>query len=297
MVPISVKAGGTGPSASSARQRAPLASGGWGRAGAAGLALFLAAGCAGRPRPILLPPPGSAETVAEMRRGCPSAVSASVRIRLEPEGRSGVTINGTLRAILPDTLALSARLGVFRPFFALRADADSAELLLHDARQFWVTARADEDWRALNPSAWARALAWALCPADLLDRLDGLEPSGGDGRIRRVRGRLRGSPFLAELGIERRTARLVSLRLAEGTAVVLELKQQGFHRYGDVWIPGVVELRMPRHGLSAAVEILKASTSRPDRPPAVERLRPPAWGPVAPGEPLFTLPGRGQDPG
>jgi hypothetical protein len=225
------------------------------------------------------------------------ALSASIRIRLEPRDGPGVTIDGTLRAIPPDTLALSARLGIFRPSFALRADADSAELLLHDERRFWVTARGDEDWEALNPSAWARALAWALCPADLLDRLDGVQPAGGDDRIRRVRGRLRGSPYLAELGLERRTLRLVSLRILTGETLVLELRQRNFRHVGDAWIPGLVEMGMPRYGLSARVEIIGGSTDRPDRPPAVDRLRPPGWAPVSPGEVLFPKPSPAHDPG
>jgi hypothetical protein len=225
------------------------------------------------------------------------ALSASLRIRLEPQDGPGVTIDGTLRAILPDTLALSARLGIFRPSFALRADADSAELLLHDERRFWVTARGDEDWEALNPSAWARALAWALCPADLLDRLDGLEPVGGDDRIRRVRGRLRGSPYLAELGIERRTPRMVSLRILTGEIVVMELRQRDFRHVGDAWIPGLVEMRMPRQHLSARIEIIGGSTDRPGRLPSVERLRPPGWAPVGPGEVLSPVPSSAHDPG
>jgi hypothetical protein len=224
-------------------------------------------------------------------------LSASIRIRLEPQDGPGVTIDGTLRAIPPDTLALSARLGILRPLFALRADADSAELLLHDERRFWVTARGDEDWEALNPSAWARALAWALCPADLLDRLDGVEPAGGDDRVRRVRGRLRGSPYLAELGFERRTLRLVSLRILTGQTAVLELRQRDFRHVGDAWIPGLVEMGMPRHGLSARIEIIGGSTDRPDRPPAVERLRPPGWAPVGPGEVFFPVPSSAHDPG
>jgi hypothetical protein len=264
---------------------------------AAGLALLSVLACTGRPPPNLLPSPGESGPEAELRRTCPVAFSARVRIRLEREDGPGVTIDGTLRAIPPDTLALSARLGIFRPSFALRADADSAELLLHDARRFWVSARGDEDWVAFNPSAWARALAWALCPADLCEHLDGIEPAGGDDRVRRVRGRLRGSPLLAELDLDRRRPRLVHLRILTADAVVLELRQQEFHHFGDAWIPGVIELRMPRQGLSARVEIIGGSTSAFDRPPEVERLRPPGWAPVSPGEPLFPLPGPGHDPG
>lgn len=264
---------------------------------ASGLAVLLVAGCARGPHPALLPSPGAGDPVGELRRTCPAAISARVRIRLEPEKGTGITIDGTLKAILPDTLSLSARLGIFRPFFALRADADSTELLLHEARHFWVTARTDEDWRGLNPSAWARVLAWALCPADLLDRLDGIRPAGGDERIRTVRGRLRGSPFEAELGVERRVPRLASLRVLEGETVVMEMRQRDFRHVGDAWVPRIVETRMPRHGLTARIEIIDVSASRPDPPPAVERTRPPGWDPVHPGEPFFVLPGAGQDPG
>ena len=264
---------------------------------AAGLALLTVLACTGRRPPETLPPPAGLRPGGELRQTCPEALSASIRIRLEPEDGAGVTIDGTLRAILPDTLALSARLGIFRPSFALRADADSAELLLHDERRFWVTARGDEDWEALNPSAWARALAWALCPADLLDRLDGVEPAGGDDRIRRLRGSLRGSPYLAELGLERRTPRLVSLRILTGEIVVLELRQRDFRHVGDAWIPGLVEMRMPRQRLSARVEIIGGSTGRPDRPPSVERLRPSGWVPVGPGEVFLPMPSSAHDPG
>lgn len=264
---------------------------------AVGLALLAVLGCTGRRPPPAVPPPGWAEPERNLRPACPVAVSASLRIRLEPQDGPGMTIDGTLRAILPDTLALTARLGVFRPAFALRADADSAELLLHDQRRYWVTARPDEDWEALNPSAWARAFAWALCPADLLDRLDGIEPAGGDDRVRRVRGRLRGSPYVAELGVERRPPRLVSLRLLAGETVVLELRQRDFRHMGDAWVPGLVEMRMPRQGLSARVEFIGGSAGRPDHPPAVERLRPPGWEPVGPGEVFLPLPAPVHDPG
>jgi hypothetical protein len=241
--------------------------------------------------------PGVEEPERSLRPACPAAFSASIRIRIEPKDGPGATIDGTLRAILPDTLALTARLGVFRPAFALRADADSAELLLHDERRYWVTARRDEDWETFNPSAWARALAWALCPADLLDRLDGIEPLGGDDRVRRVRGHFRGSPYVAELGVERRPPRLASLRILAGETVVLELLQRDFRHMGDAWVPGLVEMRMPRQGLSARVEIIGGSTGRPDRPPAVERLRPPGWEPAGPGATFLPQPSPAHDPG
>jgi hypothetical protein len=287
----------TGPSAAGGGAGVDRASAGGWVALAAGLALLTGLACAGRKPPEVLPPPARPGPGGELRQTCPEALSASIRIRLEPEDGAGVTIDGTLRAILPDTLALSARLGIFRPSFALRADADSAELLLHDERRFWVTARGDEDWEALNPSAWARALTWALCPADLLDRLDGVEPAGGDDRIRRLRGSLRGSPYLAELGLERRTPRLVSLRILSGEIVVLELRQRDFRHIGDAWVPGLVEMRMPRQRLSARVEIIGGSTGRPDHPPPVERLRPFGWAPVGPGEVFFPVPTSAHDPG
>jgi hypothetical protein len=264
---------------------------------AAGVALLSLLGCAGRRPAVSLPPTAGVGPEAELRRVCPAAFAASVRIRLEPEDGPGATIDGMLRAILPDTLALSARLGIFRPAFALRADADSAELLLHDARRFWVTARPDEDWEALNPSAWARALAWALCPADLFARLDGVEPAGGDDRVRRVRGRLRGSPYLAELDLDRHAPRLVRLRILTGQSLVMELRQLQFRHLGDAWIPGVIEMRMPQHRLSARIEIIGGSTSLPDRPPEVDRLRPPGWAPAGPGETVFPLPEPGHEPG
>ena len=297
MVPLHSAADRASPNASGARigdERDLF--GGWAVL-VAGLALLTGLACAGRRPPETLPPPGGGEPRVELRQACPVAVSASIRIRLELPGGPGVTIDGTLRAIPPDTLALSARLGIFRPAFALRADADSAELLLHDDRRFWVTARSDEDWEAFNPSAWARALAWALCPGDLLDRLDGVESAGGDDRTYRVRGRLRSSPFLVELGLDRRSPRLVSLRILAGETVVLVLRQRDFRHVGDAWIPGLVEMRMPRQGLSARVEIIGGSTDRFDRPPAVERLRPPGWAPVGPGEVLYPLRSSTHDPG
>ena len=297
MVLVHGKADRTGPSATGAGIGVGLGSAERWVALAAALALLTVLACTGRRLPKTLPPPAGLGPWGGLRQTCPEALSASIRIRLEPQDGAGVTIDGTLRAIIPDTLALSARLGIFRPSFALRADADSAELLLHDERRFWVTARGDEDWEALNPSAWARALAWALCPADLLDRLDGVEPAGGDDRIRRLRGSLRGSPYVAELGLERRTPRLVSLRILTGEIVILELRQRDFRHIGDAWIPGLVEMRMPRQRLSARVEIIGGSTGRPDRPPSVERLRPPGWAPVGPGEVFFPVPSSAHDPG
>jgi hypothetical protein len=261
------------------------------------LALAIVAGCARGPHPAVPPSFGAGEMAGELRRTSPGAISASVRIRLEPEEGTGITIDGTLKAIPPDTLSLSARLGVFRPFFVLRADADSAELLLHEARRFWITARSDEDWTALNPSVWARAIAWALSPADLLDRLDNSRLVGGDGRVEQYRGELRGTPFEVELGIERGRPRLVSLRVLDGEAVVLQLLQRDFRRVGRAWIPGFLEMRMPRHRLTTRIEVLGVSASRFDPSPALERLRPKGWEPVRPGEAILALPAAGHDPG
>ncbi len=264
---------------------------------AAGLALLLGLACAHRPRPEPLPPSVAGRPEVDLRRNCPAQFAARTRIHFAPEDGPGVTLDGNLQLILPDTVALSARLGVFRPVFALRADADSAELLLHDTRRYWVSARGDEDWGAINPSAWARALAWALCPADLYDRLDAIAPAGGDEQVRIVQGRLRASPYRVQLALERQRSRLVRLRFLVGDTLVLELRPQGFRRHGSAWIPEVVDLRAPRPGLSARIEIIGGTTSRPDRPPAVERLRPPGWAPVGLGDSLLPLFEPGDDPG
>jgi hypothetical protein len=261
-----------------------------------GLSLLIVCGCAGR-GPTSGPPATGTPSAAEIRQLCPSVISAAVRIRVEPQTGPGATIDGTLHAILPDTLVLSGRLGVFHPLFALRADADSAELLLHDAKRYWVSARADEEWSQLNPSAWARVLGWALCPGDLLARLDDVRPSGGDARIRYLTGRLRASPYLAELGFERRSSQLVLLRIRDGDSLVLESRQRDFRRRGRATLPGVMEMQIPPQSLSIRVELLRVDTSRSSHSPETGRLRPAGWTPALPGELLFSIPMAGEDPG
>jgi len=252
----------------------------WAGATVCGVLLLVLSGCAAR-RPALPAVPSRELPGAWLRlladRPCPDPFWARLRLRLEVPGQPGVTLEGMLRAQAPDTLRLTARLGPFRPVFALLANPDSAQILLHDAGEFWLVPRAVPDWAAMDPAAWSEALSWALCPARLLQRFEAEGPGNVAGSRWSVAGRLRGTPWGAALTMDTRTGALLSARVRGGEAVAFELTAGRHGSVGGAWLPGRMEIRRPLDGLAINIERVAGGKQDPGEITPRDLVRPPGW--------------------
>ena len=260
---------------------------------------ILGAGCASRPAPL---PAVRPETMPDawidllIAAPCPATLEARVAMRVDAPDQPGVNLDGTLKFAGSGAsgedglLKLDARLGVFRPIFNLIAKGESAQLLIHEERATWVTPRDEPDWDGMNPSAWAAAVGWALCPAALLREL---EPEGA-GRVQgdtwSVQGRLPsgsnrpgtsgdGDGLRVEIRVDRTDRSVEAIRLegAAGAAVTASL--ESYRYFGDAWIPTVVHLSLPQpEGRLELRAILKGvHTPDPEVLDRIEILEPPGW--------------------
>lgn len=223
------------------------------------LVLGLLAGCATRPPalPAVVPSelPGAwLEPLSKLP--CPDPFRARLRIRIEAEGAPGFTADGSLVADAPRSLRLQARIGAFRPLFALIARADSCELLLHDESRYWVVPASPADWDRMDPAAWTQALYWALCPAGLYSELE----TDGPGKVSRtgweLEGRLRGTPHRFRLRLDPDRSALKELRILgpageERLTAILGRPQ----KLKDAWLPRTLDLSFPSGGLRLKVEV------------------------------------------
>lgn len=249
--------------------------------GGAAVAVSLVAGCASTPPP-LPDAPASALPSAWLdvlnAMPCPDPFRSRVRLRMEIPGRQAVQLDGDLKLAPSELLKLDGRVGVFRPVFNLIALSDSTELLIHDEQAYWITARDAPDWKRMNPSAWTRAVEWALCPQALLRELDPSGPGEIEDATWRIEGTLRGTPYAAEVVVGLGDRAVRQLRVREGGDAIVEAKLGGYRYYGEAWMPTVAVLTLPHpEGLLT----LTASLSGPGPLEAsaweIEILRPPGW--------------------
>lgn len=240
----------------------------------------LAHGCGTRP-PAL--PPVTPDQLPAVwldllsARACPDPLRARLVLRIEPADRSALTLDGTLTVAPPDTMQIGVRLGAFRPVFALRADADSCQLLVHGEAAYWTTPRDVRDWAAMNPSAWAAVLGWALCPRHLYANLE----TEGPGRVDRGRwhidGRLSGTPFRAGLVVDVSRGSLLSLRMSADGRTLLDASMSRFIASAAGWVPTRIDLHAPAEGLGVRIHVENLGRWNPDDPGQEVILRPAGW--------------------
>ncbi len=252
-------------------------------AGLAAVTLALAAGCAAHQRP--LPPVAPGEMPGAWltplgEASCPPRFEAKVRLDLKTGDGKGGAMDGTLRASLPDTLRLNARIGAFRPAFALFADADSCELLLHGDAAYWITPRGRVDWAGMNPSAWARGLDWAICPSTLIRQLEPDGPGTTVQGIWRIAGTIRGTPWQVELGIDPRRRRVRQLVIASEGTVLLTARMRRYQRFHGVDVPVDFDLEAPQEGLVVRAELYDWRAIGASDLHSTGMLRPAGWRPV-----------------
>lgn len=221
-------------------------------------------------------------------RACPDPLRARLVLRVEPRDGSAVTLDGTLNAAPPDTMQVGVRLGAFRPLFALRADADSCQILVHGESAYWTTPRGSPDWGVMNPSAWVTALGWALCPRDLYTSL---EPEG-PGRIEKgrwhLRGRLAGTPFTASLEVDVSNGSLVSLQVFDKDRTLLDAGIARFLTSASGWVPTRIDLDAPVEGIRIRIYVENLAQWDAGSPEQGVILRPPGWRRVRDRLPLPT---------
>lgn len=263
------------------------------RAAAATLlaAAVLVVGCAN------LPPPLPAVSPAELPEAWLEAITAQpppppfesrlrIRVRI-PEQPAG-SLDGILRMACPDTVSLSARLGAFRPVFALAADRDSAALWLHEAARYGVGPRSAPDWERLDPAAWATALIWLIHPADLLRRLVPDGPGWLEEGIWAVGGALRDTPLRAALRIDTRTRTLAGVQIERSDEPILVLEAARPRSWNGFWLAERFELRSPRDGLSLQITRLGIGSWHDGERRMPRRGRPVGWSGVNPGDSILS---------
>ncbi len=246
------------------------------------LALLLLglSGCARLPAPLPSATPEQLPDawLAPLReRPCPETLKANLRCRVVGKDASPVTVDGTLLLLGPDTLQVNGSYGPFRPLFALAADRDSAELLVHEQRRFWTVPRSSIDWALFNPAALARALAWSICPADLLARFQPRDKGRMEQGLWRVSGRATDLPYEVRLGINPEHAMLEEIRFLDGDEEILGARLLDPTRAGTHWMPSRVELRTGRDGPALQIEILRPRSADRGRDHLSARIRPPGW--------------------
>jgi hypothetical protein len=227
-------------------------------------ALLLVLGCATTPPPLPSARPDAlpAAWLDPLREApCPASVDARVRLRVDPPDRGAVQLDGDLRAVLPDTLRLSGKVGVFRPVFQFVTVAGFSELLLHDARRFWIVPSDSPDWELMNPAALRRAILWSLCPQSIVHSF---RPDGAgtmSGRVWTVAGELTGTPYRLELAIEPHSRSVREITLQTGEEVLLRARLSDYAFLGDAWVPRLAELliRQPEGPTEITIELVGAS--------------------------------------
>jgi len=252
--------------------------------------VLLFAGCAHAP-PAL--PPAAPDELPDAwlralrETSCTPSLKASLRCRVTGEQSSPITLDGSLLAWGGDSLQVNGSYGPFRPIFALAADRDSVELLVHEERRYWIVPRDNVDWERFNPAAWAQALSWSLCPRALLSNFEAKDRGRMEGELWRVEGTLPGVAYDVRLSIDIRHAWLTRIELSSSHAPVLSARLLYPAEVGPHWVPGRVELRVGRTGPGLEVELLNPRTL--DKAPQVlpARTRPDGWRSVGPeGMPL-----------
>lgn len=253
------------------------------------LGLLFLVGCATTPPPL----PGTRPEALpgawlEPLRdaACPVSIDARVRLRIDPPDGAAVQLDGDLRAVLPDTLRLSGKVGVFRPVFQFVTVAGFSELLVHDARSFWIVPSDSPDWELMDPAALRRAILWSLCPQSILSsfRADGRGTMSG--RLWTVTGDLVETPYAVELAIEPKTRsiREITLRTTSDPASpeLLHARLSEYAFLGDAWVPRRAELRIgqPEGPTEVGIELLGASELAPGGLAGKGLVQPPGWTPA-----------------
>lgn len=190
-------------------------------------------------------------------------------------------VDGTLAAQIPDTLKVTARLGAFRPLFVLHARADSAGLLFHEERAYWISSRDRVDWDRMNPSAWALALQWSLCPQALARELDTTDAGRMEGRIWQIDGSIPGHSGTVRLHIDPGSRSIVGIDLIDGDLVArAELRNYRF--VGTIWLPMRIDLEVPQPQgrLEMRVELHAPRVRDEGDFGEVPMLRPSGWSEV-----------------
>jgi hypothetical protein len=251
------------------------------------LAAVWTSGCAHRPPPLPGVTPGElpGAWLDELAAApCIPGLQARLKMRVDAEGEPAVRVDGTLAAVLPDTLKVTARLGAFRPLFVLHARADSAGLLFHEERAYWISSRGNIDWDRMNPSAWARALQWSLCPQALARELVATGPGRMEDRIWQVEGTIPGHDGTVRLHVDPRSRAVVGIDLLEDKDLVARARLRNYRYLGEFWIPTLVDLEVPQPQgrLELRVEILAPGLRDGRDFGEVPMLRPPGWTQVHP---------------
>ena len=242
--------------------------------------LVFSAGCATHPPPLpaALPSALPEAWLEPMRQSpCPGPMRANLRMEVRAPGQHSTTIEGSLRAILPDTLWLTAQYGPFRPLFALLATADSAEFLIHREARYWILPRTAVGWDSMTPPAWARALDWGLCPSDLLRRFVPDGPGTMQGNLWEVRGTIPGDSLRLQIRIAPGSASVREIRFLRGGVERLVARMEGETRIGNAWVPAVLDLRLPETDFSLRVEILAVRLLAREQGSVSPFLRPRGW--------------------
>ncbi len=253
------------------------------------VALACLSGCATGPPPL---PRVEASALPEawlaLLRSAPAPGPFDADVRLILRSRDGRgTLDGTLKVALPDTLRLNTRVGAFSPAFVLIAGPDSCELLLNRQGAYWISPRGRIDWVRMNPSAWARALAWALQPSALLRSFVPDGPGSVAAGDWRIAGTLEGTPLRAEVTVDIRHGVVRRLQIDEDGSPVLIASMERYVRLDGDWLPSVVDFEAAAESLQVRAELTRCdrigrSSIR------TEPLRPAGWKEV--GEASLPVP-------
>ena len=254
-------------------------------------AAVLFGGCANFPPPLPVVSPAElpgAWLEAIAAQSPPPPIEARVRRRVRIQEQPAGNLDGMLRMVCPDTVSLSARLGAFRPVFALAADRDSAALWLHEVGRYGVGPRSAPDWERLDPAAWATALTWLIHPADLLRRLEPDGPGRLEEAIWTVGGILRDTPWRAALRIDTRTRTLAGLQIERSGEPILVLEAARPRAWNGFWLAERFDLRSPRDGLSLQITRLGIGSWHDGERRMPRRGRPVGWSTVNSGDSILS---------
>ena len=247
--------------------------------------LLLVTGCATSPPPL---PSARPEALPDAWLGplraapCVASVDARVRLRIDPPDQRAVQLDGDLRAVLPDTLRLSGKVGVFRPVFQFVTVAGFSELLLHDAQSFWIVPSDSPDWELMNPAALRRAILWSLCPQSILHSFRPDGRGSMSGRTWTVTGELSGTPYRLELAIEPRSRSVREISLGTATEELLRARLSDYAFLGEAWVPRRAELRIrqPEGPTEITIELVGASELESGALEGKGLVQPPGWRPA-----------------